>query len=111
MGTKAYAIIEQGRIGWLVDARPEDRRSLIDEAAGITRYKAQKKEAERKIEATEQNLTHVNTVMAETKRQLNSLTRAANKAARYKELKVELKQLDLVLAVWIWPNWPNRKRD
>lgn len=97
MGTKAYAIIEQGRIGWLVDARPEERRALIDEAAGITRYKAQKKEAERKIEATEQNLTHVNVQMAETKRQLNSLTRAANKAARYKEFKAELKGIDLVL--------------
>ena len=98
MGTKAYAIIEQGRIGALVDARPEERRALIDEAAGITRYKAQKKEAERKIEATEQNLTHIGTLMAETKRQFNSLARAARKAAQYKELKVEYRSLDLTLA-------------
>lgn len=97
MGTKAYAIIEQGRIGWLVDARPEDRRALIDEAAGITRYKAQKREAERKIEATEQNLTHISTLMSETKRQINSLNRQANKAVRFKELKTELKRLDLAL--------------
>jgi chromosome segregation protein len=98
MGTKAYAIIEQGRIGALVDARPEERRALIDEAAGITRYKAQKKEAERKIEATEQNLTHIGALMAETKRQFNSLARAARKAAQYKELKQELRHLDLALA-------------
>jgi chromosome segregation protein len=97
MGTKAYAIIEQGRIGWLVDARPEDRRALLDEAAGITRYKAQKREAERKIESTEQNLQHVEALMAETKRQIISMTRAANKAVRYKEFKKELQDLDLAL--------------
>jgi chromosome segregation protein len=83
-----------------VDARPEDRRALIDEAAGITRYKAQKKEAERKIESTLQNLTHISAVMAETKRQINVLTRAAGKAARYKELQAELRSLDLALARW-----------
>ena len=97
MGTKAYAIIEQGRIGWLVDARPEDRRALLDEAAGITRYKAQKREAERKIESTEQNLQHVEALMAETKRQIISMTRAANKAVRYKEFKQELQKLDLAV--------------
>lgn len=98
MGTKAYSVIEQGRIGAMVDARPEERRALIDEAAGITRYKAQKKEAERKIEATEQNLVHINTLMAETKRQINNLTRAARKAAQYKELKAALQEVDVALA-------------
>ncbi|MEW6264150.1 MAG: chromosome segregation protein SMC [Thermodesulfobacteriota bacterium] len=99
MGTKAYAVIEQGRIGSLVDARPEERRALIDEAAGITRYKAQKKEAERKIEATEQNLLHIATMMSETKRQINSLTRAAGRAAKYKELLAQLKEVDVGLAL------------
>ncbi|MEE9435434.1 MAG: AAA family ATPase [Candidatus Adiutricales bacterium] len=98
-GTRAYSIIEQGRIGAMVDSKPEDRRSLIDEAAGITRYKAQKKEAERKIEATKQNLVHIQTLMSETKRQLNSLDRASKKAARYKALKAELKELELILAL------------
>ena len=97
MGTKAYAIIEQGRIGTLVDSRPEDRRALIDEAAGITRYKAQKKEAERKIESTEQNLTHINTLMSETRRQINSLTRQARKAAQYRSLEKEQRELDLLI--------------
>jgi len=98
MGTKAYSVIEQGRIGAMVDARPEERRALIDEAAGITRYKAQKREAERKIESTEQNLVHINTLMSETKRQINNLTRAARKAAQYKELKAALQEVDLALA-------------
>ena len=98
VGTRAYGIIEQGRVGWLVDARPEERRSLIDEAAGITRYKLQKKSAERKIEAAEQNLTHVSAVMAETKKQLATITRQAAKAARYKAYKSELRELDLSLS-------------
>jgi chromosome segregation protein len=98
MGTKAYSTIEQGHIGTLVDAKPEDRRLLIDEAAGITRYKAQKRESERKIEATQVNLESIASVMAETKRQLGVLTRAARKAERYRELKSELKALDLSLA-------------
>ncbi|MBW2085641.1 MAG: AAA family ATPase, partial [Deltaproteobacteria bacterium] len=98
MGTKTYSIVEQGRIGALVDLRPEERRILIDEAAGITRYKAQKKEAERKIEVTEQNLVHIQTLMAETKRQLNSIARASKKAVRYRTLKAELKEIDLSLA-------------
>jgi len=99
MGTKAYSTIEQGHIGALVDAKPEERRLLIDEAAGITRYKAQKREAERKIEAAQNNLESIASVMAETKRQLGALTRAARKAERYRELKNELKLLDLSLAV------------
>ena len=97
VGTRAYGIIEQGRVGWLVDARPEERRGLIDEAAGITRYKQQKKEAERKIESAEANLVNVQVIKAETKKQLDQITRAAAKAARYKALKEELRDLDLTL--------------
>ncbi len=97
VGTRAYGIIEQGRVGWLVDARPEERRGLIDEAAGITRYKQQKKEAERKIESAEANLVNVSVIKAETKKQLDQITRAAAKAARYKALKEELRDLDLTL--------------
>ncbi|MDR2945849.1 MAG: chromosome segregation protein SMC, partial [Candidatus Adiutrix sp.] len=98
VGTRAYGIIEQGRVGWLVDARPEERRGLIDEAAGITRYKQQKKEAERKIESAEANLVNVSVIKAETKKQLDQITRAAAKAARYKALKEELRTLDLGLS-------------
>ncbi len=98
VGTRAYGIIEQGRVGWLVDARPEERRGLIDEAAGITRYKQQKKEAERKIESAEANLVNVSVIKAETRKQLDQITRAAAKAARFKALKEELRGLDLTLS-------------
>ena len=63
VGSKAYAIIEQGRIGFIVSSRPEDRRGLIDEAAGITKYKAKKKAAERRMEATRQHLLRVSDVI------------------------------------------------
>lgn len=98
MGARAYAIIEQGRVTWLVDARPEERRILIDEAAGITRYKAQKKEAERKLAQAAENLARLELVMDETKKRLNSLNRSAAKALKHQELKKRLRSLDLNLA-------------
>ena len=73
VGSKAYAIIEQGRIGFIVSSRPEDRRGLIDEAAGITKYKAKKKAAERRMEATRQHLLRVSDVLAELESRLRSL--------------------------------------
>jgi chromosome segregation protein len=101
-GTRAYSIIEQGRIGFVVSARPEDRRSLIEEVAGITRFKARKKAAERRFEATEQNLLRVNDIVVELERQLGSLRRQARKAERYKELREELRDLDLHAATISW---------
>lgn len=95
VGTRAYSIIEQGRIGFIVTARPEDRRSLIEEVAGITKFKARKKLAERRMVATEQNLARVNDVVSELERQLGSLRRQAKKAERYKELRAEQTDLEL----------------
>jgi chromosome segregation protein len=95
IGKQAYSIIEQGRIGLIVTAKPEDRRTFIEEAAGISRYKARRKQAERRIEATEQNLLRVNDITTELKTRINSLERQAKKAERYKRLKAELKELDL----------------
>jgi chromosome segregation protein len=95
IGTKSYSIIEQGRIGLIVTSKPEDRRALIEDAAGITKYKARRKQAERRLEAAEQNLVRVSDVLAELKRRMGSLERQARKAERYKELKVELRTLDL----------------
>ena len=111
VGTRAYGIIEQGRVGWLVDARPEERRGLIDEAAGITRYKQQKKEAERKIESAEANLVNVSVIKAETKKQLDQITRAAAKAARFKALKDELRDLDLTLSARALTTARDRRRE
>ncbi len=95
VGTKAYSIVEQGKIGLIVSAKPEDRRLLIEEAAGITKYKSRKKAAERKMELTEQNLLRVGDIVAEIERNLGSLKRQAAKAERYVSYKKELEDLQL----------------
>jgi chromosome segregation protein len=95
VGSKAYAIIEQGRIGFIVSSRPEDRRGLIDEAAGITKYKVKKKAAERRIESTRQHLLRVSDIIGEIEGRLRSLRLQAAKAERYKRYKGELRDLDL----------------
>jgi chromosome segregation protein len=95
VGSKAYAIIEQGRIGFIVSSRAEDRRGLIDEAAGITRYKAKKKAAERRMESTRQHLLRVTDIVGEIEGRLRSLRLQAQKAERYKRYKSELRDLDL----------------
>ena len=95
VGSKAYAIIEQGRIGFIVSSRPEDRRGLIDEAAGITKYKSKKKAAERRMDSTRQHLLRVSDIIAEIDGRLRSLRLQAQKAERYKRYKSELKDLDL----------------
>ncbi|VAV82474.1 Chromosome partition protein smc [hydrothermal vent metagenome] len=95
IGTKAYSIIEQGQVGWLVTAKPTERRAIFEEAAGINKYKHKKDAALRRLDATRQNLTRVSDIISEVKRQLNSLNRQAKKAERYKVLKDELRSIDL----------------
>ena len=94
-GTKAYSIIEQGKIGLIVSAKAEDRRLLIEEAAGITKYKARKRQAERKMELTQQNLLRIGDIVAEIERSLGSLKRQAAKAERYIAYRRELEDLQL----------------
>jgi chromosome segregation protein len=96
VGTKAYSIVEQGKIGLIVSAKPEDRRMLIEEAAGITKYKSKKKQAERKMELTQQNLLRVGDIVAEIERNLGSLKRQAAKAERYLSYRAELEDLQLL---------------
>ncbi|MCA1826583.1 MAG: chromosome segregation protein SMC [Myxococcales bacterium] len=98
VGTRAYSIIEQGRIGLIVSAKPEDRRTILEEAAGVTKYKARRKQAERKLEATEQNLLRLSDVVGEVKQRLASLERSARKAERFRELRSELRDLELLAA-------------
>ena len=98
LGTNAYSIIEQGQIGWLINAKPIERRVLIEEAAGINKYKQKKDASMRRLDATKLNLTRVTDIISEVKRQLNSLNRQAKKAERYKKFKDELKDFDLFLA-------------
>jgi len=94
-GTKAYSIIEQGKVGLIVSSKPEDRRMLIEEAAGITKYKSKRKQAERKMELTQQNLLRVGDIVTELEKNLGSLERQAKKAERY--LSYRREQDDLVL--------------
>ena len=95
VGTRAYSIIEQGKIGMIINAKPEDRRSLIEEAAGVTKFKARKKTALRKIEATRQNLLRLSDIISEVRRQMNSLKRQAQRARRFREFREELRGLEL----------------
>src|SRR6478609_5124190 len=95
VGSKAYSIVEQGKIGLIVSARAEDRRMLIEEAAGITKYKSRKKASERKMELTEQNLLRVGDRVAELERNVASLQRQAAKAERYVSYRKELDRLML----------------
>src|SRR3954449_335430 len=90
LGPESYAIIEQGRIGQILSTKPQDRRSVIEEAAGITRFKTKKRLAEAKLEGAKQNLTRVFDILEEVSRQVNSLKRQAAKAKRYEELKADL---------------------
>jgi chromosome segregation protein len=94
-GTKAYSIVEQGKIGLIVSAKPEERRLLIEEAAGITKFKSRKKQAERKMDLTQQNLLRVGDIVAEIERNVVALRRQAAKAERYVAYRNELEDLQL----------------
>ena len=98
IGRTAYSIMEQGKIDMLLSSRPEDRRNVFEEAAGITKFKIQKREALRKLDYTESNLVRVSDIMQELTRQRDSLQRQANKARRYRELLDDLTMLDTHLA-------------
>src|SRR5208283_2848513 len=98
VGRSSYSIMAQGNITQILSSKPEDRRMMFEEAAGITKFKTQKKEALRKLEATEQNLLRVADLIREVKRQIGSLQRQAGKARRYKQLMLELQHLDTQLA-------------
>ncbi len=98
IGRYSYSLMAQGQIDQILSAHPEDRRNIFEEAAGINKYKHQKKEALRKLEYTEQNLVRLTDIIKEVKRQIISLQRQAGKARRYKELFDQLKVLDTKLS-------------
>ena len=102
VGSKAYAIIEQGRVEQLVNAKPEDRRLFIEEAAGTTLYRSRKLAAERKMERTRENLSRVTDILTELERQIHYLNRQAKKAEQYRALQEELRTLDVNLASAEW---------
>ncbi len=94
-GSKGFSIIQQGMIGRIITSKPEDRRHLIEEAAGITKFKARKKESQRRLVSTEQNLVRLHDIIGELKRQIDSLQRQAQRAERYRNLKNQIEELDL----------------
>ena len=99
LGTKSYSIIQQGNIGAIIDAGPEERRYFIEEAAGTTRYKNRKNEALRKVVSTNQNLLRVSDIISEISRQMASLKRQARKAERYKRYRNRADELDIRLSL------------
>lgn len=105
VGHKAYSIIEQGKVDFAINAKPEDRRLLLEEAAGVSKFKARKESALRKIESTEQNLARLKDILSEVARQINSLDRQVRKAERYKSLKGEMRDLELKLASLTHQEW------
>ncbi len=99
LGPESYAIIEQGRIGQILSSKPTDRRAIIEEAAGITKFKTRKRLAEARLEDAKQNLSRINDIFDEVTRQMNSLKRQASKAERYAKLRDEMRaKLRVVLA-------------
>src|SRR5665213_717480 len=93
IGTDGYSLLEQGKLDLILSSKPMERRSVFEEAAGITKYKGQRDEALRKLEATDQNLLRVQDIINEVKRQIGSLERQAKRAEKYQVLKIELDKL------------------
>src|SRR5512136_1002896 len=104
VGAKLHAIIEQDRVKKIIESKPEDRRFLFEEVAGVMKYKARRQESLSKLEATQQNQLRVNDILSEVKRQVNSLDRQAKKAERYQKLRVEMKDLEFRLAAVEYSN-------
>ena len=108
MGAKTYAVIQQGNIGIITDAGPDERRLFIEEAAGVTRYKNRKKEALSKVASTHQNLLRVSDIITEVNRQMAGLKRQARKAERYKKYSDRLKTLTIQLGIHYYDEYAEK---
>ena len=97
LGIRAYSVIEQGKIGLILSGKPQERRKLIEEAAGITRYKARKKIAELKLEEATANLLRLDDIVSEIERNLRSLKRQAGAARRFQERQAAVSYTHLTL--------------
>ena len=111
IGTESYSIIEQGKMDLVLNAKPEDRRSIFEEAAGITKFKSNKKEALRKLEQTDQNLLRVSDIIEEVRRQISSIERQARKAENYKIEFEKLKSLEFSVASREFFSFDRKKRE
>jgi chromosome segregation protein len=99
LGSRSYSVIQQGNIGVITEAGPEERRYFVEEAAGVTRHKQHKAEALRKIDVTQQNLLRVADIIVEIKRQMDSLKRQARKAELFNKYQARVKELDVRLGL------------
>jgi chromosome segregation protein len=111
VGNKAYSIIEQGKIGTILHSKPEERRFLIEEAAGVTKFKARKQVALRKIEHTRQNLLRLGDIISEIRRQVNSLQRQAKKAEKFKVCREELREIEQFFSVRSWESLEEEQKN
>lgn len=110
VGTRTYSLVEQNSVASLVEAKPEERRQFIEEAAGVSKYKSRKEAAVRKMDATKQNLLRLNDVLREVKNQLNTVSRQARRAEQYRELKASIKEGEVVLALHSYQELDQEKR-
>lgn len=99
VGARTYSLIEQGQVASLVEAKPEDRRLFIEDAAGVSKYKSRKEAAVRKMEATKQNLLRLNDILKEVKTQLNNISRQAKRAEQFKQISQQSREAELTLAL------------
>ena len=97
LGNRAYSIIGQGQIGAIIEQRPEETRVMIEEAAGVTKYRKKVAISQKKIEQTENNLQRVKDILSEVSKQIRSLKRQSAKAKRYKVICEEIRNLELIL--------------
>ena len=109
LGVRTYSLVEQNSVASLVEAKPEDRRQFIEDAAGISKYKVRKESAMRKMEATKQNILRLNDIIREVKSQLNAVSRQAKRAEQYKALKKEVKEAELILALHTFTDLSGQK--
>ena len=109
VGARAYSLVEQNSVYTLVEAKPEERRQLIEEAAGIAKYKSRKESALRKMEATKQNMVRLHDIIKEVKTQLNAVSRQAKRAEQYKNLKKEAREAELTLALKAYSEFTEEK--
>ncbi|MDD5712296.1 MAG: chromosome segregation protein SMC, partial [Smithellaceae bacterium] len=110
VGARTYALVEQNSVSTLVEAKPEDRRQFIEEAAGISKYKSRKESAVRKMDQTKENLLRLNDIIREVKSQLNAISKQAKRAEQYKKLKAQLKDAEWALALQAYSDFSLDKR-
>ena len=111
MGMRSYSMMEQGKVDQVLSSRPEDRRSIFEEASGITKYKSKKEEALRRLERTGENLQRIGDIIVEVKRQIKSMERQVNKARRYKQEFETLKEYELKASQHEYQGLKKKKKD